>query len=293
MSQVFGSGVASHYETAVGYPTSQIPQQDDNEDNEGDDDEDEDEDDDNDEDEDDATVNQMTAQMSGMTIPTAISNSLIHGSQTQQQQALQVVEARLDALSVDSDSSTGQYIPQALVQRLPRNQAVYRTVRRENQKNFFKPGRVFRTLWFEARGQNLNGNQAFTEQDLRQLNLGFAEMRLFIVIKRRKENSLCIPMHTYGGRGCSAKPPAIKAMHSQAFTGSRPPALLNGEASPPLKRPIRIVPSAATDALKPTTRINYGAYHQVQHNIPVCQIGKVHEDFIALVKAYVVEVNAL
>jgi hypothetical protein len=73
--------------------------------------------------------------------------------------------------------------------------------------------------------------------------------------------------------------------HAQAYTGNRPPPLLNGERQLTLD-PIKIILDDGILDLHKASRICFSRVYTVEHNVPVCGIGQVANSDFPKVQAY-------
>lgn len=87
------------------------------------------------------------------------------------------------------------------------------------------------------------------------------------------------PVLTYGNRG-TAKPGVKPEYHAIIYSTRDAPKELDGE--PKLhKSPIRVVLDSRREKLKPQSRVNYSKIYTVEHNVKVCFIGRIHEEYKA------------
>ncbi|KAI9741068.1 MAG: hypothetical protein M1834_002781 [Cirrosporium novae-zelandiae] len=147
----------------------------------------------------------------------------------------------------------------------------------ENPKEFFTKGRVFAVQWSEPMGSNAQMNASRVSS--------FHEIRMFIVMKTkpRRNHSICIPIHTYGNRGC-LKPGLFPGDHSIIYTTPSPPSPLEGEEL--VKDPIQVIPDDNGISLRRESRVNFGKVYTVEHNWKVSSIGKVHRDDRKIMNSY-------
>ncbi|PIA94593.1 hypothetical protein CB0940_08164 [Cercospora beticola] len=142
---------------------------------------------------------------------------------------------------------------------------------------FFKVGRVLTVLWTEPAGESgpSSTTQSFTDAYNERV---YAKVRRFIVVAKREQHVLAVPVFSYQGMGpLAAKPRSLD--HGIVYMGSEAPRPLKNEVI--LPTPVRVIPDNPEDRLASTSRINYGKIYTIEHNIKCRGVGMVHAASIA------------
>ncbi|KAF5017622.1 hypothetical protein F66182_10430 [Fusarium sp. NRRL 66182] len=139
----------------------------------------------------------------------------------------------------------------------------------------FQPGEVFKVLWPEPAGGG-GGAASIAEETILRDRYGgriYVHFRRFIVIANDLGHSTCIPIATYGRKGC--KKAGIKAeQHGIVYESNRKPVSLPGE--PKLGYPpIRLHIHEQGERISQESRVNYSKLTTVEHNVKVLFIGRV------------------
>ncbi|KAF5680952.1 hypothetical protein FCIRC_5694 [Fusarium circinatum] len=140
------------------------------------------------------------------------------------------------------------------------------------QSHMFQPGEVFKVLWPEPAG----GGSVVEETVYRDRYGGqiFVHFRRFIVVANDRGHCTCIPISTYGKKGC--KKSGVKAeQHGIVVESSnRNPTALPGE--PELGYPpVRVHIHEPDERIAKESRVNYSKLTTVEHNVKVLFIGRV------------------
>ncbi|RGP80489.1 hypothetical protein FLONG3_1417 [Fusarium longipes] len=131
---------------------------------------------------------------------------------------------------------------------------------------------VFKVLWPEPAG----GGSIVEETVYRDQYGGriFVHFRRFIVVANDLGHCTCIPISTYGKKGC--KKSGVKAEQHGIVTesGNRTPAPLRDE--PKLGYPpVRVHIYESNERISKESRVNYSKLTTVEHNVKVLFIGRV------------------
>ncbi|KAH8175899.1 hypothetical protein LIA77_04317 [Sarocladium implicatum] len=153
---------------------------------------------------------------------------------------------------------------------------------RVERSSRFQPGEVFKAIWAEAKATDSAAGSANsslrTDGDEIRNSVGefVTGFRRFIVVANDLGNSTCIPILTYGGRGCTKR--GVKPeKHGIVYVKGQKPKLL--ESEPKLGfPPIKVELSVEGEKLDRTSRINYSKLVTVEHNVRVMFIGSVVAD---------------
>lgn len=146
-----------------------------------------------------------------------------------------------------------------------------------HNRSFFEHGRVLKVLWSEPMGQT----PTFSHKSKWRHNNVHTKIRRFVVIRKGKDSSICLPITTYGGRGM--KKPGIRLdEHVAIFSGDRP------ESMKYWKHPIR-VKTAYKDKIERESVINIAKTYTIEHNVKVVDVGKVDSDDLERLDKYFVD----
>ncbi|KAM5359135.1 hypothetical protein ACJZ2D_014708 [Fusarium nematophilum] len=141
--------------------------------------------------------------------------------------------------------------------------------------HFFQPGEVFKVLWSEPGGgggsvPSVSERQAIQDQYGGLIHVGF---RRFIVVGNDQGHCTCVPIFTYGRKGCNkkgVKPDKhgiIHEVNTRAVSLSEEPRL--GFA------PVRVQIYEDGERISKESRVNYSKLITVEHNVKVLFIGRV------------------
>lgn len=145
-----------------------------------------------------------------------------------------------------------------------------------NPGRFSTIGRVFKVLWVEPAG-SVKSTMVSRPPPPTAVHSKF---RRFVVIHKGDDSTLCCPLHTYQGR--ATLKPKLKSidMHAAAYSHTGKPKLQPGEELLIAPFPIIVetdVPSAEID---PMSRINFSKIYTVEHNVGVCNVGRIEPTHI-------------
>ncbi|RDA91953.1 hypothetical protein CP533_1347 [Ophiocordyceps camponoti-saundersi (nom. inval.)] len=140
----------------------------------------------------------------------------------------------------------------------------------------FNPGEIFKVHWSEPQGSgnehapSVSGRQEIQNRFGTKFFVGF---RRFIVIANDLGHSTCVPILTYGGKGCKKR--GVKpAKHGIIHERGHRPRLLEGEPNLGFS-PIRVDMTEEGEKLSKESRVNYSKLVTVEHNVKVFFIGSV------------------
>ncbi|KAJ3489406.1 hypothetical protein NLG97_g6006 [Lecanicillium saksenae] len=141
----------------------------------------------------------------------------------------------------------------------------------------FQPGEIFKVHWSEPQGSiNEQQKSSSKKQDL-QNKFGtkfFVGFRRFIVVANDQGHCTCVPILTYGGKGC--KKHGVKPeKHGIVYERGQKSKKLDGE--PPLGfAPVRVEMTEEGEKISRESRVNYSKLVTVEHNVKVFFIGHVY-----------------
>ncbi|KHO00538.1 uncharacterized protein MAM_01316 [Metarhizium album ARSEF 1941] len=144
----------------------------------------------------------------------------------------------------------------------------------------FDPGAIFKVLWSEPQGSSdgqkhhsVSGKQERLDRFGVKFHVGF---RRFIVIANDHGHCTCVPILTYGGRGC--KKSGVKPnKHGIVYEAGQRPRQVEGE--PRLGFPaVQVHLTEDGERLSRESRVNYSKLVTVEHNVSVFFIGFVAQD---------------
>ncbi|WAO94978.1 Hypothetical protein NCS54_01258500 [Fusarium falciforme] len=159
--------------------------------------------------------------------------------------------------------------------------------------SYFQPGEVFKVLWPEPAGSRSAPSVAsypettrgapsvaiYADQYGGQI---FAHFRRFIVIANDQGHCQCVPISTYGKKGCTksgAKPSQHGIVHDMR---SRPHYLAN---EPELGySPVRVEITDPSEKISKESRVNYAKLTTVEHNVKVLFVGRVIPEDLPIAK---------
>ncbi|KIH88620.1 hypothetical protein SPBR_07979 [Sporothrix brasiliensis 5110] len=101
----------------------------------------------------------------------------------------------------------------------------------------------------------------------------FHKKRRFIVTSTFPGHSICLPIFTYGNRGCNKNVKALQ--HGIVYSQGLEPRLTPGEPALGYD-PIMMIPTSS-EKLSSVSRINYAKPQSVEHNTKVHFIGHIDE----------------
>jgi hypothetical protein len=163
--------------------------------------------------------------------------------------------------------------------------------------SFYKVGTVFAVLWHEEAAASRSGGVSsvrllYSDPYTTQGAFGeriYSTVRRLIVVRNGHGYSVCVPIVTYGGRGLLK--PGLSgsdvSSHAVAFAAGTQPCMLEGE--PKLsKNPISIN-TQKDEHLDKASRIFFAKLYTVEHNVKSKSIGRVSQDSMLHLQAYVRE----
>jgi hypothetical protein len=157
-------------------------------------------------------------------------------------------------------------------------------VRNHDYKKFFKPGRVFSTLWTVPASGKTNNNETF----LSFVKYGervHTKIRRFVVVKQKTKQCTCLPVTSYEGRGYK-KPDIDLNEHGHIYSSKRPRSV------PEItKKALKVVLSKNAEPLRDPSLINYGCMYTVETNVKVMDVGVLDAESLDLLEDYYLEVN--
>ncbi|KAG9230901.1 hypothetical protein BJ875DRAFT_384153, partial [Amylocarpus encephaloides] len=152
-------------------------------------------------------------------------------------------------------------------------------VRNHDYKKFFRPGRVFSTLWTVPASGTTNNNETF----ISVVKFGekvHTKIRRFVVIKQKSKNCTCLPVTSYEGRGYK-KPDIDLNEHGSIYTSKRPKTVPEI-----MKRALKVILSKGAEHLRDPSLINYGCPYTVETNVKVMDVGTLDGDSLRLLEDY-------
>ena len=157
-------------------------------------------------------------------------------------------------------------------------------VRNHDYKKFFRPGRVFSTLWTVPASGKTNNNETF----ISVVKFGekvHTKIRRFVVVKQKNHRCTCLPVTSYEGRGYK-KPDIDLAEHGFIYSSKRPKNI-----SEITKKALKVSLSKGAEPLRDPSLINYGCMYTVETNVKVMDVGTLEADSLGLLDLYYNEVN--
>ncbi|KAH0493632.1 hypothetical protein TgHK011_000289 [Trichoderma gracile] len=140
----------------------------------------------------------------------------------------------------------------------------------------FQPGEIFKVHWSEPQGASSESAPSVSGKHEIQNRFGtkfFVGFRRFIVIANDQGHCTCVPILTYGGKGCKKK--GVKAdKHGIIYERGSKPRLLDKEPKLGFP-PVRVEMKEEGEKLSKESRVNYSKLVTVEHNVKVFFIGSI------------------
>ncbi|KAK1237496.1 hypothetical protein MKX08_003121 [Trichoderma sp. CBMAI-0020] len=140
----------------------------------------------------------------------------------------------------------------------------------------FQPGEIFKVHWSEPQGASSDGAPSVSGKHEIQNRFGtkfFVGFRRFIVIANDQGHCTCVPILTYGGKGCKKK--GVKAdKHGIIYERNGKARLLDKEPKLGFP-PVRVDMKQEGEKLSKESRVNYSKLVTVEHNVKVFFIGSI------------------
>ncbi|KAK9442443.1 hypothetical protein VB005_03503 [Metarhizium brunneum] len=151
---------------------------------------------------------------------------------------------------------------------------------RVEHSNKFDPGAIFKVLWSEPKGStdglkhpSVSGKQEIQNKYGAKFHVGF---RRFIVIANDHGHCTCVPILTYGGRGC--KKSGVKPnKHGIVYEAGQRPRQVEGEPRLGFQA-VQVHLTEDGERLSRESRVNYSKLVTIEHNVSVFFIGSVAQN---------------
>ncbi|KAI5461596.1 hypothetical protein BGZ63DRAFT_238538 [Mariannaea sp. PMI_226] len=140
----------------------------------------------------------------------------------------------------------------------------------------FQPGEIFKVLWPESQDDVTERAPSISDRiEVRDRFGGriFMRFRRFIVIANDHGHCTCVPILTYGGKGCTkrgTKPEKHGIIYEKGYKAR----LLPGEPRLGFP-PVKIHLTEEGEKLSKESRVNYSKLVTVEHNVKVLFIGRI------------------
>ncbi|KAL2064681.1 hypothetical protein VTL71DRAFT_3819 [Oculimacula yallundae] len=153
-------------------------------------------------------------------------------------------------------------------------------------KKFFRPGRVFSTLWTEPYETSNDNDSLFNTVVTYKVKYGqrvYSKIRRFVVVEldETRRSCTCLPIISYGGKGYRKRGINLDN-HGLIYNSQAPPPRVKGIT----KEPLRIISSEGVEHLNNSTLINYGRVYTVETNVKVKDVGNLTLESKALLQTY-------
>lgn len=149
----------------------------------------------------------------------------------------------------------------------------------------FQPGEIFKVHWSEPQGAGNDYAPSVSGREEIQNKFGtkfFVGFRRFIVVASDLGHSTCVPILTYGGKGCKKK--GVKpAKHGIIYERGHKARLLDKEPALGFP-PVKVQMTEEGERLSKESRVNYSKLVTVEHNVKVFFIGSIVGDDWELVQ---------
>ncbi|KAK6062377.1 hypothetical protein SCUP234_07285 [Seiridium cupressi] len=139
----------------------------------------------------------------------------------------------------------------------------------------FQPGEVFKAIWATPCGVDLRPHSPEPTERRTGDDPGFyIGPRRFVVVATDEGNhSTCVPIFTYGRKGCKKEGLKPRA-HSIVYSKPGKPRQLPKEPELGFK-PVSVNMYAELEKLDKASRVNYSKLTDIDHNVPVMFIGHI------------------
>ncbi|KAH7416800.1 hypothetical protein BKA64DRAFT_277669 [Cadophora sp. MPI-SDFR-AT-0126] len=156
-------------------------------------------------------------------------------------------------------------------------------IRNRDYKEFFRPGRVFQTLWTDPWTSTTNeGNQTFESRiSVVAFNQKVhSKVRRFVVVRQGDRFCTCLPVTSYDGRGLRKK--GIHFQEHGFIYSHDAPSYVAGIT----KDPLRVLLSDDSTRLGDKSLVNYAKPYTVETNVKVKNVGQLDEKSRRRMKQY-------
>ncbi|KAH6711970.1 hypothetical protein BKA61DRAFT_675769 [Leptodontidium sp. MPI-SDFR-AT-0119] len=183
-------------------------------------------------------------------------------------------------------------IPERIVRGTPgRYEALDRSYAKRtfDYKKFFRPGRVFSTLWTESYDDGTQSeNDQFPSTVTYQVSKQrvFSKIRRFVVVHQAERIYTCLPVTSYNVKGSKKKGINLNN-HGLIYSSKEPPPHVEGIT----KAPLRIIRAKRADKITNPTYINYGRVYTVETNVKVRDVGVLDSESLRLLRTFYREVQ--
>lgn len=145
--------------------------------------------------------------------------------------------------------------------------------------SFFKLGRVVKVLWSEPMGETATSHNVNKPRG----GTAYTKIRRFVVIRKGKGYSICLPIFTYSNQG-TMKFGGSADEHVAIITGN-----VSHHPGEKLTKPaIHVRAALPSEKLDGMSRVNYTKTYTIEHNVKVVDVGMVRpDDFTRLNKYFV------
>ncbi|KAH6688849.1 hypothetical protein BKA61DRAFT_305065 [Leptodontidium sp. MPI-SDFR-AT-0119] len=166
-------------------------------------------------------------------------------------------------------------------EKLDRNYAK----RSNDYKTFFRPGRVFSTLWTESYDDSMQSEndqfRSVVTYEVSYKQRVFSKIRRFVVVKKDDRSCTCLPVTTYDGKGYKKRGINLNN-HGLIYSSRDPPPHPDGIT----KEPLKIILSKGAEKLVNPSYLNYGRVYTVETNVKVRDVGKLDDASKKLLRSY-------
>jgi hypothetical protein len=146
-------------------------------------------------------------------------------------------------------------------------------VRNYDYEKFFRPGRVFSTLWTDAFASSTNDSENQVSTNVTYVIYGqrvHSKIRRFVVVRQAKDlkSCTCIAVTTYNGQGVKKRGINLNE-HGLIYSSGKAPRGAKGID----KEPLRVHLSKDGEELTNPSLVNYGRVYTVECNVKVKDVG--------------------
>ncbi|KIW19349.1 hypothetical protein PV08_03644 [Exophiala spinifera] len=152
-------------------------------------------------------------------------------------------------------------------------------------RSFFVAGRVISIIHYSSMGaQSPSSQTPILDQYGDPIHSG---PRRMIIVQPRQGYSVCVPISSHGRRGIGSKKLNQREQQAHAIVypeGTEVPSSLDGE--PEFEKQPIAVRLCGDQTLNQFSRIHFGKYHTVEHNVKVMDVGRVSKESMPAFDAY-------
>ncbi|MCJ1329212.1 hypothetical protein MMC10_005890 [Thelotrema lepadinum] len=144
---------------------------------------------------------------------------------------------------------------------------------------FFSRGRVFKAAWIEIAGPTTKDVENTTT--VRYCQTAYTDIRRFVVLRKKEDCCICVPIHTFSGRG-GGKRSTNRQDYALVFDAGRDETWDRERLS--RKEIPMVVERDDVDISYPQARIQFSKLYTVEFYTMVQQLGYVHKEALEVLE---------